>query len=426
MAIPRYAILNLLRDNIGLPRVDYTDADWATSSAATDPVHSETILVGDLWQTMKEVAASSRDKWERRKLRVIAEQYEYPLPSDCMCVWSLLHDFNGTWYPLDYLYHEQFFTGFSENAQSYPPRHFTLQAQTSNPVHYQGTITSDNDDTPPMLVDTSANFGITLTGEEINPDDKIFNITDDSSGYVDSLFFSSNKTIGICETGSNATTLYDSTGSFVTTYNVAVGDIVSRYSFTHRYAYGIISSVSDTTLTFSRLYNHEAGYVAGQNYQIGTSDIIYLTSSGLVADTEEGIVGGAENDFDEDDEYQVEDYYSTLDTLLLSSMPSTSDTLGTESLTLIYIPYPKQPAQYYHPIELSEAYTPAILAKMAEYAKARERGDEPNYEYLLDKAIGQRKIYNQGRMGNTRRPAKMFVTNTASWQDTDLVDHRGI
>lgn len=432
MAIPRYAILNLARDRIGVSRVDYRDADWATSAVATDSQHSEDILVGDLWQAMKQVAADSRDKWERRKIRLIANQYEYSLPQDCMTILEVVHNFYGSWTEINYLYHNEFFTGFSENILGYPPRFFTLQAQTSNPVHSVGAITTANAGSPPILIDTSANFGITLTGEDINPGDKIFNITDDSSGYVKYLHASSWKVESATADSVEDNVLYDVDVDFVTS-EVSVGDII----WTSGVTYTTYSSVDWAVITniqsanrvrYNIAYgdNENLDTAVGYSYHIGKADRIYLTSSGLVKDTEEGLVGGAEGDFDEDDEYQVEDYYSTLDTLLLSESPSTTDTLGTESMMLIYVPYPKQPLKHYHPVELSEAYTPAIIAKMVEYAKVRERGETPQYEWLLDKGIGQRKLYNQGRLGHKRTQRRGRATNIISWQDVNLVDHRGI
>jgi len=418
----RSDILNQVRYNIGLSLVDYVyDASWETSAAATDQLHSETILQGDLQKAMNHVAADSRDKWERRMLRLIATQYEYPLPSDCMTLLEVAHNFYGDWNELDYFYHNEFYMNFSTNVQSYPPERFTLQAKTSNPVHYTGTITTANADSPPVLIDTSANFGITLTGEDINPGDKIFNITDDSTGYVDYL------SVGTWTVSGGAITTGGTT-SLVTSADISglsVGDILNKIGSSDTYA--IISSISGSTISFSRLYNDEnTGFAVSDTFNAGTADRIYLTSSGLVADTEEGLVGGAEGDFDEDDSYQVEDYYSTLDTLLLGSVPGQSDTLGTETLLIVYVPYPKFPLKYWHPIELSDAYEDALVAKMMEYARKREHGEAPQYEWLLDKAIGRRKLYNKGRLGHKRTHIKGRTSNIISWQDTNLVDHRGI
>ena len=426
----RSTILNRLRDRIGSPRVNYSNDNWATSSAATDPQHPETLLLEDLWQAMKEVAADSRGKWERRKIRLLQNQWEYPLPSDCMCVWSVIYNFYGRWDVLDYLYHEEYWLHFSENILGSPPNYFTVQQGTSNPVHYTGTITTANADHPPILIDANANFGVTLTGEDINPGDKIFNITDDSSGYVRYLSAGTWKVTSVASEVT-ATTLTDPAGGFVAN-NVAIGDIILVETGTpstgEEKNWGVINAVnSNLVVTYNRAYGTNdslAGATTG--YTIGTSDRIYLDHSGLVKDTEEGLVGGAEGDFDEDDSYQVEDYYSTLDTLFLSEAPSTSDTLGTESLLLIYMPYPKQPLKHFHPVEMSEAYAPAIIAKMHEFAKARERGEEPQYEWLLDKGIGQRKLYNQGRLGHKRRPQRRYAGRYVSWQDASLVDHRGI
>lgn len=503
MALQRSTILNMLRDRIGMPRVDYTDSDWETSSAATDPVHSETILLGDLWQAMKEVAADSRGKWARRQLRIVENQYEYPLPSDCMCVWSVLHKFSGSWQPIDYLPHEEFFTGFSENVLGYPPSYFSLQSQTSSPVHYTGTITSGNGDSPPVLIDTSANLGITLTGTEIYPGDRVFNTDDDSYGYVDYLYAGAWDREATADAGSSATQLYDADAGFVA-LGVAVGDIVTRTpqpADSENGAWGVVSQVAEDTLTFSVLYNHESGFSANDSYTVGQADRIYLTASGLVADTEEGLVGGAAGTFgvetatmtseattfgassvtitgvdlgdveagmavestnssdeftggevasvasqtvtlesawsngtpDDDtsvsigtgDAYQIESAYSTLDTLFLSDVPSTSDTLGTESLTLIYIPCPQQPTRYYHPVELSEAYTPALIAKMLEYAKAREKGELPNYERLLDRGLAQRRLVNRGVRGNSRRTQRQ-AARLSYWEDSNWIDQRSL
>ena len=416
----RSDVLNRVRYDIGMPLVGYTAASWSSSAAATDPIHSETILLKDLQRAMNNVASDSRDKWERKMLRVIASQYEYPLPQDCLTVLEVCHNFYGSWKELDYLYHNEFFSQLDTNIQGYPPDYFTLQAQTSNLVHSQGTITTDNSDSPPILIDTSANFGVTISGEDTNPGDKIFNISDDSSGYVDYLYAGTWKKEAEADLGSSTTQLYDADAAFISA-GVAVGDIVTRTpqpADTENMAWGVVTVVTSDTLTVNHLYGHdELGWSANDAYKVGTSDRIYLTSAGLV--------GGENNDFEEDDVYQIESYYSTLDTILLSTVPGQSDDVGTETLMVIYVPKPKLPAKHWQRLELSDAYEDSIVAKMVEYAHKRERGEQPQYEFLLDKAIGQRKIYNKGRLGHKRSHIRR-IPNTVGWYDPTWVDQRGI
>jgi len=149
-----------------------------------------------------------------------------------------------------------------------------------------------------------------------------------------------------------------------------------------------------------------------------------LTSSGLVKDTEEGLVGGAENDFDVDDSYQIEDKFETLDTLQISPVPLSSDVAGERNLMLIYYPLPEQPINYYDPIELSEAYSNAIVAKAVEYALTRERGEIKPYEYLLDRACAKRAHYNVGTEGVHRRRRYQGAQTTTPYFTINAVDYR--
>lgn len=427
MAQQRSWFLNRIRDGLMMPRVNYTPATWVTSAAATDPLHPETILAEDLYEAMKLVASDGRGKEARKRLRVIADQFEYPLPPDCMTVKEILYKRANTWQPpLEYIRHSQFYYNFNETAKTNVPTAFTLEQTSSRAVHASGTITTASGDPtfPPILIDSNANFGITISGEEIAPGDYVFNITDNSQGYVYYLYASSWKVEANCDADSSTTTLYDADASFVTN-GVAVGDIIYRSPMpADDHAYAIVTKVAEDTLTFTRLYNHEAGFAENDTYKVGTSDTIYLTLSGLVKDTEEGLIGGAENDFDVDDEYQIEDKFETLDTLLLSPVPLSSDTAGERNLMLVYYPLPEEPLNYYDPIELSEAYSDAIIAKAIEYANARERGETKPYEYLLDRACSRRTHYNVGREGVHRRARYQGASRQSVSFTIDATDYR--
>jgi len=479
MALLRSEILNLVRDKLGLQRVDYTSATWPTSAAATDPTHSDAILGDDdLWNAMKQIASDGRSKLNRKRLRLIADQYEYPLPSDCMTMRSAFHLYNNQWDPLDYFKYEEFFTGFNELNNSVRPYSFTLQEKTSNVIHSTGVVTTANSADPAILYDIAASFGVTITGQEIVPGDHVYNVTDsDSFGTVDyiSITDSGNEVVTSTNVESaTATTIVDTTPDSGLLSSLVEGHII--YDAANS-AWGVIQSIdTDTsTITFTRLYNREAGFDTGDSYTAGYGDTITLNNDGNIMNNEQGLIGGSEDDFDASmttlaattftantvttttdisgvasgehvssrsssqptrgivssvsgstitltanwdngtpsdttaayvgtgDEYQVESQFSTLDTMFINPVITTSDAVGTESLMILYYPYPARPTAHWHPIELSEGFLDPLIEKMLEFAQSRERGEAPNYQLALDKAILRRAVFNLGNYGNRGR-----------------------
>ena len=476
MALLRSQVLNLVRDKLGLPRVDYASSTWATSAAATDPTHSDAILGDDdLWNAMKQVASDGRSKLNRKRLRLIADQYEYPLPSDCMTIKSALHLYNNTWNPLDYFRYEEFFTELNELSSGVRPYSFTLQEKTSNVVHATGFVSIANSSHPPRLIDLSQSFGVTITGQEIAPGDHVYNITKDSFGTVAyiGMFLVNLPAQGVVDSAT-ATTIVDADPTGGSLSDVQAGHIVYSAAYS---AWGVIQSVSTitNTITFTRLYNREQGLSAGDTYFCGRGTVIILSTSSTVLNKEEGLTGGSDADFDASmttlagttftantvttttdvsgvvsgdivtslssvqeptlgtvnsvsgstitlaanwdngtpsdttsayvgtgDEYQIESQFSTFDTMFINPV-TTSDDVGTESLMILYYPYPARPTAHWHPIELSEGFLEPLIEKMLEFAQSRERGEAPNYQLALDKAILRRAVFNLGNYGNRGR-----------------------
>jgi hypothetical protein len=393
-----------------------------------------------------------------------------------MTVRSLSHRYNNVWNPLDYFKFEEFFTEFNELNNGVQPYSFTLQEKTSNVVHSTGVVTTANSADPAVLHDAAASFGVTITGNEILPDDHVYNTDDDSSGTVDylSITTAGNIVVQGAVDSATATTIVDADPTSGALSDLVAGHII--YDSTNS-AWGVIQSI-DTgtdTITFTRLYNREAGFDATDAYSAGYGDTINLNWDGNILNTEQGLTGGAENDFDASmttlagttftantvttstdvsgvatgehvssrsssqptrgtvssvsgstitlaanwdngtpadgqaayvgtgDEYQVESQFSTLDTMFINPVITTSDAVGTESLELLYYPYPARPTEHWHPVELSEGFREPLVEKMLKFAQARERGEVPNYQEALDKAVLRRAVFNLGNYGNRSR-----------------------
>jgi hypothetical protein len=83
------------------------------------------------------------------------------------------------------------------------------------------------------------------------------------------------------------------------------------------------------------------------------------------------------------DEYQVEGEYRTQRVLQIGPTPTESDTIGSESICVLYYALPKLPLDDDDAIEMDERYKPPLL-KALEWKAAERWGKEFNYVMNLE------------------------------------------
>lgn len=293
------------------------------------------------------------------------------------------------------------------------------------------------------VIDSGINFGLTLDGTRVEPGCIVHNITDDSYGYVEVLDIKTNKTTGWAGAATNTNTLSDTSkdftalgvavgdiictpsGGVVTSYAfvTAVGTTALTYAamqgvakyFKNGDSYKVgkaqeirlsmatphpglrdgatndftVSSVkatitgtafTATTCTGNSTSGAEVGDIAiasGGSHGKITS----LTSTVLTTDK---WIGGQPGNGEtvtvkECDEYQVETKHRIERVMWIGPTPSASDTVGSESMEILYAARPTLPEEDDDPIEIPEKYKPALL-KCLVWKAAELRGTASQQE----------------------------------------------
>jgi hypothetical protein len=205
------------------------------------------------------------------------------------------------------------------------------------------------------LQDTDANFGVIESGEAIEPDDIVWNDTDDSWAKVDYLDITTAAVSGTASGGS-ATTLVDSGADFS---SVLVGHLIKN---TTDGSWGIVTVVNDTTDTITVaewLGGTDNEAENGDSFQIGIADKIYFKA--LNEFTTRGVRGGSDNTFSADDTYRVQDKFNTVPSFMIKPVPNATDTTGTESLTIIFSSEPQQMIEDDDPCCVEDNWSSYIL-----------------------------------------------------------------
>ena len=187
--------LNRLQDILALPRTsmgNYPDV--------SDPLHDDSILTEDIWEASKVVTA---DLARRGIIDVVSTttpitkgQNSYTLPAD-VCKLHAIEYFDGTYWkgPLSAIPFDDYVKMSVSKTESLP-KYYTHTVSDAREVYLSvtdGITESSFRDTGPLTLKSEAQLSVTASGEQINRDDLVFNITQDSAGVVDYLDMSSNK-----------------------------------------------------------------------------------------------------------------------------------------------------------------------------------------------------------------------------------------
>lgn len=263
-----------------------------------DPRHPDSVLEYDLYEAMKDIILDSEDYIAQKTLRLLANQYEYSCPYDCMRIKLVQHIYNYRWRDLDYEPLAELTHFLDTSWTTIIPRKYAKTPGTHRAAHYSGQATVASIAKPPVLIDYAACYGITDTGEEIDQYDIVFDLTDYNAygfiNYIESMDWK----VGDGEGGQACTAVTDTsvtdTGTNFITAGVTYGDIISHDDSK---SWGVIHTVSTNTVTFSIL--HGTGtFVAGDTYSIGTGNKITMTNYALKRDVKEDMRGGEDNVWD--------------------------------------------------------------------------------------------------------------------------------
>ena len=175
--------LNKLQDVLNLPRTTHVDYP-----VDTDTLHSDTILTEDIWEASKSVTADLGRRGileiEQTSAPIVSGTNTFVLP-DRLCRLISVEYFDGTYWqgPLEPISYDQF-ARMSSPASTGTPVVYTTRQNDSREVYWTGTATSGSDT---LLIDSTHNFTTTVTGNQIQKGDIVFNTTTDAQALVDYL-----------------------------------------------------------------------------------------------------------------------------------------------------------------------------------------------------------------------------------------------
>lgn len=370
--------------------------------AGLDPTREDGLLTSDLLNTgindaIKRCAADLNLIPYDGKVALRANQYRYPLPSAVLRIHSAWFiDSNDMHAPLYYLNPSQFYDYFDSGDTATEPSFYSVG-------NYQGAIiefwknstalydfVSSNTITTASvrtIIDSAANFGRTRTGRRIEPGAIVHNTTDGSYGVIECLDITTNITTGTATTNTSTNSLAD-TGKNFTTLGVSVGDIICTPSSGSVTAYAFVTEVGTTTMTYDEFKSVTGSvyrFKSGDTYKVGTANRIKLSTTA----PNYGLRNGADNTFAVGDTYQIEDKWRDERLLLIAPVPTSSDTVGAESILIQYSAVPQLPSDDSHIIEIPEQYYECI------YKCSQWQIGQLSSKYGLNELEGMQVVYEK-------------------------------
>lgn len=388
----------LLKDRLLLP---HGSGAAAKTSDHNDGFHTNSMLKSDIKNALRKVCVDSELFVIEYPLALIADTYEYGYPEQCIKIHHITHTYNDVVSPpLKFQPHTVFLTGFREDYTSPQPSHWTTLQQKqeahrfwdSTAVAYTTTSTVTTGDNS-YLYDEDANFGVLESGEYPEPDDIVWNDTDDSYGQVDYFEMNTAAITGSgTVSGGSATTLTTADSLSAAKEGHLIWDTTSEL-------WGFISSVaSDGTITIEgNAWNGQAGTgspVSGNSYKIGIANKIYF--KGLNPFTSVGVQGGSDNTFTAGDTYRLQDKWSKVKTIKFKPVPSASDTTGTESVVVYYTAEPEHMIDDDDPCVVDDVWSECLVdyAYIQALKRQPERlGEIEGLEFAYEAKVDRMKTF---------------------------------
>jgi len=453
MAWNRLGLEYRIKDELGIER------------SVDDGNLTNTMIYDAIGDTLKIVADDCHLFPVRRRIAMIADQWEYPVPDDVGKIISIWYiDSNGTRLPVRYLSPQQFMNNLDPDDTGSEPIYFCypyfqapiIQIYVNAPPVYdyisKSYVTTGSIRT---VIDSGANFGLTLDGTRIEPGFVVHNLTDDSYGYVEGLDITTNKVTGTADPSTDSNTLVDAAGDFVNN-GVAVGDIICTPSSGVVTSYGFVTAVTATQLTYEKIQGDASMFASTDTYKVGIATEIRLStatphpglrsgatndftvgdakasitgttftattvtgsstsgaeaddiaiasggSHGLITDVDDNEltvnmwIGGQPTDAEtvtvkECDQYQIENKFRTQKVLWINPPVENSDDVGSESLEILFSGYPMLPDEDDDPIEIPEMPYSPAIMKCLFWQCLKKKGNASQAE-----VIAAETIYRQG------------------------------
>jgi hypothetical protein len=424
MAWNRLYLKNWVKDIYGLPR------------EKEDGLLTDERIYDAIDDSLKEVAYFLDLLTVERSMALRAGQWQYPVPDDIQDLVEVFYeDSSGTRYELRQIPSDKFMDGRDpEDDTATQPLFYCLPGYQAR-VYQFYAIAPDTDDyvansyvtteSIRTIIDSGINFGLTMEGTYINPEDLVHNITDKSSGYVEVLDIDTTKSSGTATGATSTEKLVDSGADFVTD-GVAVGDIICTPSTGVVTSYAFVTEVDTTELTYTSMKGDADYFASADLYKVGKATRIRLSAG----TPHRGLRDGADNSFDvgsakatitgttftsttvtgsatsgaetgdtaiasggshgqvtevddnaltvdkwiggipaagetvsckECDQYRVESKWMTERVIQIGPTPSSSDTVGSESVYIRGRRNPQTLTEDDDPVEVPERYRPALL-----------------------------------------------------------------
>jgi len=392
--------IRLLQDAMGMAltggNVNYEDVDYAEYPDNTDPLHSdaklrEDILRGVYW-VISDIAKQGGWQIKEEYMSVTAGVNEYVIPKNVVAPLALRFFFGNRWTaPVDIIDPDEFHSDYWEEYQGVYPEYATLHVSQGRESHIESTITTANSDDPLVIHDSNQNFATTLSGQEIDRGDYVFNDTGGSYGFVDYLDITTSKVSAAAGTVSGNTVTAAAIGA--ASPAVAVGDILQLADN----SWSLIISISGNDATCSRKVHGDSPTLAtaATSFNIGTSNqVVIQDTSFFVDDLVEGLIGGDDNDLDLNDIYNIQARVPTIDILKIRPAFNFTDSEPTRSMKLEFWGLPPKPVKPFHEIGLPDHYEQAVHTKAKEFTMARDTGQSMPYSMTINEVAKQRRIHN--------------------------------
>jgi hypothetical protein len=301
-----------------------------------DGFHTNEMLKRDIHDAIKKVVIEARLYIRSWDLALVANQYEYGFPFRCLKINNITHTQSSTQTQLRYVDYTRFIDGFSTTNTGTNPIIWSI-VETKAEVHrfwdstaddYVSTSTITSSSALNHIYDSDANYGVIESGKYPEVDDVVWLDTDGS--YANIWYFDMETTVvTVTASGGSATTL--TTADIIT--SAVEGHLV--YNTTDSGSWGFIKEINTTTgvVTVDKWHGGTTGYPSNlDSCKIGIANHIYLKSMNPF--TTRAFVQGADNTPTAGDTYRMQDKFETVPTIVLFPVPSTTDSTGTESLTI--------------------------------------------------------------------------------------------
>ncbi len=375
------------------------------------------------------------------------DQWAYPVEEGALSIRRMWwEDTDGTRYRLDHIEPEKFLDGHNPTDTDSQPYFYSYP-------HYQGPRYNFYAGAPPRhdfisrsnvtrwtrrtVLDSGASFGYTLSGDHIPIGAVVFNVDDDSYGYIESFDTDNPVATGTAGASTSPTLLVDG-GKDFEALEVEVGDIICQPDTGLVEKWAWVTEVLTTWLVYADIEGGTA-FEPGDKYRVGKCDMIRLSASsphpglrfgannyfnvGDIAVTMTGTsftntrctgsspsgatvgqiaiasggahgkitavetsyvdvdkwIGGKPTDGETVtirtcDAYQIQSKFRTERVFWLRPTPNSDDTVGKESLHILYNDTPTLPENDTDPIVIPQRYLTPLMAACL-YFCAQQKGN---------------------------------------------------